>query len=151
MDHATISRFVRQMARSAFYLRRAMRRSYAFLTVSSLDQVQWVFAFRPRPMMRAKTKSRWLKCQSSARLSCVRDMMVPCHFAAEPRIPCSLSSRSSFMKKLFFLGCLCLVTLKLGAAEKFADRFVWIFGWGLQNDSDVTEISRILETAGKHK
>ena len=37
------------------------------------------------------------------------------------------------------------------AADRFADRFVWIFGWGLENDSDVTEISRVLETAGKHR
>ncbi|MCS6859298.1 MAG: hypothetical protein NZT92_03125 [Abditibacteriales bacterium] len=31
------------------------------------------------------------------------------------------------------------------------DRFVWIFGWGLRNDNDVAEITRIVETAAKHK
>jgi hypothetical protein len=44
-----------------------------------------------------------------------------------------------------------LVALDLQAAERFADRFVWIFGWGLEKDSDVPEISSILETAGKHR
>lgn len=29
------------------------------------------------------------------------------------------------------------------------DRFVWVFGWGLQKDSDVTEIAKLLEKAGK--
>jgi len=33
--------------------------------------------------------------------------------------------------------------------ERYPDRFVWIFGWGLGNDKNVTEISRVLETAGK--
>jgi len=54
------------------------------------------------------------------------------------------------MKKVALFGFLCLFALRLGAAG-FADRFVWIFGWNLQNDSDVSDISRILETAGKHK
>jgi hypothetical protein len=52
------------------------------------------------------------------------------------------------MKKLLFLFC--LFTSPLLAAERFADRFVWVFGWGLDKDSDVTEISRVLETAGQH-
>ena len=55
------------------------------------------------------------------------------------------------MKKVVLFGLFCLFALRLGAAERFADRFVWIFGWNLQNDSDVSDISRILETAGKHK
>lgn len=37
------------------------------------------------------------------------------------------------------------------AAQPYADRFVWIFGWNLNQDGDVAEISRVLETAGKHK
>lgn len=35
-------------------------------------------------------------------------------------------------------------------AEPYPDRFVWVFGWGLRRDSDVTEITRVLETAGRH-
>ena len=35
-------------------------------------------------------------------------------------------------------------------AEPFPDRFVWIFGWNLSRDSDVTEISEVLETASQH-
>jgi len=36
------------------------------------------------------------------------------------------------------------------AAEPYPDRWVWIFGWGLARDSDVGEISEVLETAAKH-
>ena len=39
---------------------------------------------------------------------------------------------------------------RLGAAEPYADRFVWVFGWGLGNDSDVSAMSRVLQTAGQH-
>jgi len=31
----------------------------------------------------------------------------------------------------------------------YPDRFVWIFGWGLDQDSDVAEIKQVLDTAGK--
>ena len=55
------------------------------------------------------------------------------------------------MKALFLRACLLLTALHLTAAERFADRFVWVFGWDLNQDSDVPEISRILETAGEHK
>jgi hypothetical protein len=55
------------------------------------------------------------------------------------------------MKKLISFAAGCLLALNLSAAERFADRFVWIFGWGLEKDSDVSEISRILEAAGKHR
>lgn len=34
-------------------------------------------------------------------------------------------------------------------AEGFADRFVWVFGWGLRTDSEVAEIERVLERAGE--
>ena len=54
------------------------------------------------------------------------------------------------MKKLWLAGSILLCVLTLNAAERFADRFVWIFGWSLDKDSDVTEISQILETAGQH-
>jgi hypothetical protein len=55
------------------------------------------------------------------------------------------------MKKLLWVTAALLVALDLQAADRFADRFVWIFGWGLDKDSDVPEISAILENAGKHR
>ena len=35
------------------------------------------------------------------------------------------------------------------SAAPYADRFVWVFGWNLNKDTDVTEISQLLQTAGK--
>ncbi|HTL17223.1 MAG TPA: carbohydrate binding domain-containing protein [Patescibacteria group bacterium] len=55
------------------------------------------------------------------------------------------------MKKLFLCAAICVSGLALSAAERFADRFVWIFGWGLEKDSDVQAIAQVFETAGKHK
>lgn len=31
----------------------------------------------------------------------------------------------------------------------YPDRFVWVFGWGLGQDGDVTAVTRVLDTAGK--
>jgi len=31
------------------------------------------------------------------------------------------------------------------------DRFVWVFGWGLRNERDTHEITRILETSARHQ
>jgi hypothetical protein len=42
-----------------------------------------------------------------------------------------------------------LTAMRLEAVPRFADQFVWIFGWNLDKDSDVTEISEVLATAGK--
>jgi len=42
------------------------------------------------------------------------------------------------------------MSFSLRGAESMPDRFVWVFGWGLGKDSDVTEISRVLEAAGQH-
>lgn len=39
---------------------------------------------------------------------------------------------------------------RLSAAQPYPDRFVWVFGWSLGRDQDVTEISRVLQTAGEH-
>jgi hypothetical protein len=47
------------------------------------------------------------------------------------------------------LTCICLLAVRLDAAPQFADQFVWISGWGLEKDSDVADISKVLETAGK--
>ncbi len=37
------------------------------------------------------------------------------------------------------------------AAPRFLDRFVWVFGWNLNKDEDVTEIQKVLQTASKNK
>jgi len=56
------------------------------------------------------------------------------------------------IKKVFLVGAACLSFLNASpAADRFADRFVWIFGWDLEKDSDVPEITRVLETAGQHR
>jgi hypothetical protein len=55
------------------------------------------------------------------------------------------------MNKAFIFIFACLLSLRLGAApQRFADRFVWVFGWGLEKDEDVTEVSKLLQTAGQH-
>ena len=55
------------------------------------------------------------------------------------------------MKRLFSACCLLVfLTLAAPAAEPYPDRFVWLFGWGLDKDQDVTAISQVLDTAGKH-
>ena len=35
-------------------------------------------------------------------------------------------------------------------AAGYSDRFVWVFGWGLGNDRDVTNINRVLDSAAQH-
>lgn len=55
------------------------------------------------------------------------------------------------MKKICLIAVASLAMLNVRAADRFADRFVWIFGWGLDQDSDVTDITPILETAAKHR
>jgi hypothetical protein len=53
------------------------------------------------------------------------------------------------MIKRLLLTCVFLFAARLDAAPRFADQFVWIFGWGLDKDSDVAEISKVLDTAGQ--
>ncbi|MCX8109390.1 MAG: hypothetical protein N3G20_11370, partial [Verrucomicrobiae bacterium] len=48
---------------------------------------------------------------------------------------------------LLFLG---LSFLQNAICSQYSDRFVWIFGWNLSNDSDVTEICNLIETGAKH-
>lgn len=43
---------------------------------------------------------------------------------------------------------LCMAFGSLSGAT-YQDRFVWVFGWGLGRDSDVQEITKVLETAGR--
>ncbi len=54
------------------------------------------------------------------------------------------------IRKLTLLVCFLGLAGHLSAAEPYADRFVWIFGWGLGKDSEVEEISRVLKTAGQY-
>ena len=42
------------------------------------------------------------------------------------------------------------VASKSTLAASYTDRFVWIFGWSLAKDSDVAEISEVLDTAARH-
>ncbi|MBP7933835.1 MAG: hypothetical protein KA354_04220 [Phycisphaerae bacterium] len=35
------------------------------------------------------------------------------------------------------------------AAAPYADRLVWVFGWSLDSDGDVAEVTNVLDTAGK--
>src|SRR5262245_61886304 len=55
------------------------------------------------------------------------------------------------MKTMGLWVCLfCLATSALCAAEPYPDRFVWVFGWSLGKESDVADISQLLQTAGQH-
>jgi hypothetical protein len=47
-----------------------------------------------------------------------------------------------------WLLLLWLATIDLPAAHP--DRFVWVFGWGLGDDRDVTNITQVLDTAAQH-
>lgn len=55
------------------------------------------------------------------------------------------------MRRFILLSFVVLGVLTQGVTQMNQDRFVWIFGWGLRGDNDVAEITRILETAAKHK
>jgi hypothetical protein len=48
----------------------------------------------------------------------------------------------------WLLVAICLFTRNALAA--YPDRFVWIFGWGLSDDGDVTNITRVLDDAARH-
>ena len=50
---------------------------------------------------------------------------------------------------LFFSFAVALAA-PLRAADGLADRFVWVFGWNLEQDSDVPEVVRVLDAAGQH-
>jgi len=53
-------------------------------------------------------------------------------------------------RSLILLSLLPVLCASQGAAaEAYADRFVWLFGWNLNKDGDVAEISPVIETAGK--
>jgi hypothetical protein len=42
---------------------------------------------------------------------------------------------------------LAFLPLQSLSAAPYPDRFVWVFGWGLRSDKDVTEINHLLETS----
>lgn len=50
---------------------------------------------------------------------------------------------------LFALGAL-FATVSTLAAGEYPDRFVWVFGWNLNKDSDVANITPVLDAAGRH-
>jgi hypothetical protein len=55
------------------------------------------------------------------------------------------------IKTLVFLFSFILaLAAPLRGADGLADRFVFIFGWNLEKESDVPEIVRVLEAAGQH-
>jgi len=56
----------------------------------------------------------------------------------------------SSCRRLMLTSMLLLAGAPGLAGEAHADRLVWIFGWNLRRDGDVTEVSRILETASRH-
>ena len=42
-----------------------------------------------------------------------------------------------------------IIVARSAWAASYPDRFVWVFGWGLRNDTEVGEITALLETAAK--
>jgi len=55
------------------------------------------------------------------------------------------------LRTAFVAVCLlALAASESPAAGPYADRFVWIYGWSLGQDRDVTEITRLLENAASH-
>ena len=51
---------------------------------------------------------------------------------------------------LCFAGLALTACISTFAAAGFSDRFVWIFGWSLNSDSEVQQIVQVLDTAGKN-
>ena len=48
------------------------------------------------------------------------------------------------------LFVMAILPASLAAAATYPDRFVWVFGWSLEHDSDVADISRLLESQAAH-
>lgn len=51
----------------------------------------------------------------------------------------------SFATLLLFVAGLANVA----TAAPYADRLVWVFGWNLDSDGDVAEVTKVLDAAGK--
>lgn len=54
------------------------------------------------------------------------------------------------LKHLLAALGLVIAGLHVAVAEPFSDRLVWVFGWNLNRDEDVTEIARLLDRAAAH-
>jgi len=55
------------------------------------------------------------------------------------------------MKKICCLLLLCITCAgSATSANNFSDRWVWIFGWNLNADNDVAEITKVLESGAAH-
>ncbi len=56
------------------------------------------------------------------------------------------------MKKriLLFTGFLAASLVHLSAAPRYPERFVWVFGWSLGQERDVSDISHLIQTAAQH-
>jgi hypothetical protein len=50
----------------------------------------------------------------------------------------------SFLPAVFLSG-----QIAAGDSPQYPDRYVWVFGWNLGRDSDVPEVTALLERAGK--
>ena len=49
-----------------------------------------------------------------------------------------------------FMAAITLQAQTTNAARLYADRFVWVFGWGLDRDADLQSMTNLLKTAGAH-
>ena len=63
--------------------------------------------------------------------------------------PLSPTVSSVIMKHILPLLTLTILAVPTSGAP-YQDRLVWVFGWGLGKDSDVAEITQVLETAKAH-
>ncbi len=54
------------------------------------------------------------------------------------------------MKIRHWLLLLCAMCALRAAAAPYPDRWVWLFGWGLGQDADVAEITKVLEDGAAH-
>lgn len=57
---------------------------------------------------------------------------------------------SALFSKAGLLVILLYLQIPAVSAAPYGDRFVWVFGWGLGKEGDVTEISQLLDTAAQH-
>jgi hypothetical protein len=61
-----------------------------------------------------------------------------------------LSSLQNRLAPAFALLLLLSMAIPVAAADPYADRFVWVFGWNLEKDPDVAQIIPVLKSAGEH-
>jgi hypothetical protein len=56
----------------------------------------------------------------------------------------------SLLIPIVIFGYLAFGMIPAESADPLPDRFVWVFGWNLNRDGDVAEISQVLEAAAEH-